>query len=405
MNMNVNEKIAEVAENAKEDLVTFLREIIAIPSMSGQEEAVVQRIKAEMLATGYDKVWCDPLGNLLGIMGSGERLIALDGHCDTVDVGSPDNWQYDPFEGKYQDGIIYGRGAADQKGGLASAVYAGKILKEVGLPAGVSLLVVASVLEEDHEGLCWQYILKEDRLLPEAVILTEPSSLGIHIGQRGRLEIKVATRGLSCHGSAPERGENAVYKMAPIIQDIERLNQRLHSTSVLGKGTVAITDVRSLSPSLCAVPDSAVIHLDRRLSEGETEETCIREIQSLPSVQAAGAGITVPSYEVKGYSGVVYPTRAYHPTWLMEASHPLVQSAQRAYRNQFSRQPEVGVWRFSTNGVTTKGLFDIPTIGLGPGHEEHAHSPADQVDAAGLIKAAQFYAALLLDWTTPPHPA
>ena len=190
-------RIAQIAESLKEDVVKFLREIIAIPSMSGKEEVVIQRIKKEMEKIGYHNIRIDPLGNLLGIIGSGNRIIALDGHCDTVGVGNPDTWEFDPFKGEYHDNIIYGRGASDQKGGLASAIYAGRVLKEIGIPDNISLLVTASVLEEDFEGLCWQYILDEDTIKPEAVVLTEPSNREIRIGQRGRMEMKVKTRGIS----------------------------------------------------------------------------------------------------------------------------------------------------------------------------------------------------------------
>ncbi len=398
MKKSMKEKIAQMAESLKGEVVQFLREIISIPSLDGQEEAVVQRIKEKMLKIGYDKVWIDPLGNLMGIIGSGDRIIALDGHCDTVGVGNLDNWQCDPFAGDYRDHIIYGRGACDQKGGLASAVYTGKILKEIGIPAGISLLVVASVLEEDYEGLCWQYILKNSNIKPEVVLLTEPSNLEIKIGQRGRMEMKVKTKGVSCHGSAPDRGENAIYKIAPIIQDIEQFNKKLHSTSVLGKGTITITEVSSTAPSLCAVADSATLHLDRRLTEGDTMESCLKEIENLLAVKAVDARVTTPEYEVKSYTGLIYPIKAYYPIWLMNREHPLVRRAQGAYEKQFAQKAPVGVWDFSTNGVAIKGMFDIPTIGFGPGREEFAHTSGEHIHEDELIRAMEFYAAFVHEY-------
>jgi len=388
-----------MAVKLQDDLVQFLRDIIAIPSMSGGEKAVVQRMKEEMEKLGYDKVWIDPLGNLIGQIGSGSRIIAFDGHCDTVDVGDPANWTCDPFKGDYRDGIIYGRGASDQKGGLASAIYAGKILLETGIPEDTTFMVVASVLEEDCEGVSWHYIINEDKIRPHAVVMTEPSSLTINYGQRGRMEIQVKTRGISSHGSAPERGENAVYKMAPVIQAIERLNKELSSDSILGKGSVTISHIKSTSPSFCAVADSATIHLDRRLTEGETLESSIAEIQDLPEVKKANAEVKVYEFNAKGYTGEEYPTLAFYPTWLMEPNHPLVNTAEAAYSKQFSHKPKVGVWTFSTNGVATNGIYNIPTIGFGPGSEEFAHSPNDQIPADDLLKAMQFYAALTLEWS------
>jgi len=380
------------------DLVRFLREIIAIPSFGGGEGAVIDRLKREMEACGYDEVWTDPMGNLFGRLGTGARLLAVDGHCDTVGAGSPDGWKIDPFKGDHRDGVIYGRGASDQKGGLASAIYAGKILKDAGLPEDMSLLVAATVLEEDYEGLCWQYIVREDKIVPDAVLLTEPTGLGIRIGQRGRMEIKVQTWGKSCHGSAPDRGENAIYKIAPIIQDIERLNARLSAPPVLGKGTIAVTDVRSTAPSLCAVADSATIHLDRRLTEGETPESALEEVRRLPSVAAAHARLTVPEYDARSYTGLTYPVKACCPMWLMERTHPLVDAAAQAYQSLFNEPAGIDVWAFSTNGVATKGVFDIPTIGFGPGEEKYAHTAEDRVRSADLVKAVAFYAAFARQW-------
>ena len=395
---HIAEKIHTLAESLRDEVTEFLREIIAIPSITGNEGPVVNRLKQEMERIGYDEVRVDPMGNLLGRIGLGENVIAIDGHCGTVDVGNPDLWEVAPFEAVLRDGIIYGRGACDQKGGLASAIYAGKILKEIGIPDDTTLWVVASVMEEDCEGLCWQYIVKEDKMVPQAVILTEPSNLGIRIGQRGRMEIEVKTEGISCHGSAPERGVNAIYRMAPIIQEIERLNSRLTEHPTLGKGTVTITEIRSTAPSLCAVADSATIHLDRRLTKGETAESAIREVQSLPSVEAAEAKVTLLEYKEKSYTGLVYPTEAYFSLWMMEKSHPLVQSAIQAYRAQFQEEPGVDKWVFSTNGVATMGMFGIPTIGFGPGNEIYAHSPSDQVPIEHLVKAMEFYASMVQYW-------
>ena len=232
------------------------------------------------------------MGNLLGRIGHGPRVIALDGHVDTVDVGDPALWDRDPHSGDVEDGILYGRGSSDQKGGVAASVYAGALLKRRGLPEEITLYVTATVQEEDCDGLCWQYIVNELGLRPDLLVSTEPTSLRIYRGQRGRMEMTVHTTGLSCHGSAPERGVNAIYKMAGIIAEIEQLNERLEPRDPLGKGSVTISEIRSTSPSLCAVADGCTIHLDRRLTVGETEQTSVAEILALSSVQAAQATVT-----------------------------------------------------------------------------------------------------------------
>jgi putative selenium metabolism hydrolase len=381
----------------------LLRDIVAIPSFGGQEGKVIERLRNAMLDCDFDEVRVDEMGNLIGRIGSGERLIAIDGHCDTVGVGDPDSWEIDPFSGDYRDGIVFGRGAADQKGGLISALIAGKILKQLGVPDGFSLLVVASVNEEDFEGVCWQHLVMKEKLAPEVVLLTEPSDLEIKVGQRGRMEIKIRTRGVSCHGSAPERGDNAIYKLAPIIREVEELHDRLESASILGKGSISVTDVRSTAPSLCAVADTATLHLDRRLSEGETLESAVREVRDLPSVKDTRAEVTIPRYEIATHTGFEQLVEAYYPTWVMDRNDPVVRSAVQAHLSQFEKDAAVGVWQFSTNGVATKGMFGIPTIGFGPGKEEHAHTRDDQVCVDDLVKAAEFYSAFVLNYAaTPP---
>ena len=108
-------------------------------------------------------------------MGTGEKIIAFDGHIDTVGVGNAANWERDPYEGYETEDVIYGRGGSDQEGGVVSAVYGAKIMKDLGLiPEGYKILVTATVQEEDCDGLCWQYIHQEDSITPEFVVSTEP---------------------------------------------------------------------------------------------------------------------------------------------------------------------------------------------------------------------------------------
>ena len=393
------ERIRSQARRHERDLARFLRDLIAIKSLSAQEGDVIRRVEAEMKACGYDEVRIDPMGNILGRIGNGPRVVAFDAHVDTVDVGNPANWEVDPFEGDERDGIIFGRGACDMKGALASIVYGGRIIKELGLEGDCTLWVVGSVQEEDCDGLCWQYILNEDGLKPEAVVIAEPTNLGIYRGHRGRMEIEVRTRGVSCHGSAPERGVNAVYKMAPIVADIERLNERLGGEAFLGKGTVTIAEIRSTSPSLCAVADSAAIHLDRRLAATDTLESAVGEIEALPSVRAAGAEVVVLDYAVPSWRGLTYPTRKYYPTWLLPEDHPLLQVGTATYEQLFGEAPEVGRWVFSTNGVAVMGMHGIPCIGFGPGNEVFAHMATEQIPVEHLVKAAAWYAAFAGGYT------
>ena len=390
-------------------LAEFLKDIVSIPSLSSQEGDVVKFMAEAMKKLGYDEVVIDGMGNLLGRIGNGPRVIAFDGHCDTVDIGDISLWnKCKPYPAVIDQaaGKIYGRGCTDQKGGVASSIYGVAMLKQLGLvPENLTIWVVASVQEEDCDGLCWQYIVKEGKLRPEFVCSTEPTSLQIYHGHRGRMEIEIETKGVSCHGSAPERGVNAVYKMADIIKDIEALNERLPPVEPLGKGTVTISEIRSTSPSLCAVADSCTIHLDRRLTTGENEETSIAELKALPSVQKANAIIRVLDYSVPSWTGLVYPTKKYYPTWIIPQDSPQVTSAVKGYQDALGEDPVVSHWIFSTNGVSICGMFGIPCIGFGPGHEKFAHFPNEEIDIEHLTRACAFYAALVLEYAKTEVPA
>ena len=373
--------------------------MIAIPSESCQEEKVVLRIKEEMEKVGFDKVEIDPMGNILGYIGHGKHLIALDAHIDTVGIGNRENWQYDPYQGYEDEEIIIGRGASDQEGGMASMVYAGKIIKELGLEDDYTLLMVGSVQEEDCDGLCWQYIINEDKLRPEFVVSTEPTDGRIHRGQRGRMEIRVKTTGVSCHGSAPERGDNAIYKMGPIVGELKALHENLVDHDFLGKGSLAVSEIFHTSPSRCAVADSCWISIDRRLTAGETGDYAIQQIKNLPSVKAANAEVSMYTYERPAYTGLVYPTECYFPTWLIEEEHPVCNTLVEAYQGLFNEQPKVDKWTFSTNGVSIMGRYGIPCIGFGPGHEDQAHAPNERTWKKELVNCAAMYAAIPLIYT------
>jgi putative selenium metabolism hydrolase len=390
--MNINQ-INEKALQYKQDMVAFLRDMVAIPSTSQNEKDVVLRVKEEMEKCGFDEVIIDGFGNILGRIGTGSTVIAMDAHLDTVDVGNPDLWEVDPFKGDYRDGVIYGRGASDQEAGMASMVYAGKIIKELGLEEDYTLYVVGSVMEEDCDGLCWQYLLKENVIKPDVVVITEPTNLGIYRGHRGRMEMRVKTVGLSCHASAPERGENAIYKMTPIIMEIERLNEQLKDDPFLGKGTIAVTQIFFKSPSQNAVADECVIQLDRRLTAGETKESAVEELEEIFKKTGVDAQVEILQYSEKTYTGLLYPTEKYYPTWVFPEDSEVVQKAKKTFETLFNTPARIDKWTFSTNGIATAGMFGIPTVGFGPANEIYAHSPKDQCPDDHLVKAAAFYAA------------
>jgi len=386
--------VLQLAETYRDETAANLSRLVRLRSPSGGEKEAAAELKRQMEKAGFDSVRLDGLGSVHGRVGRGRRLIAVDAHIDTVDAGNLANWSEDPFSGRVAGGFVHGRGSVDQKGGAAAMVTAGRILKELGLGRELSGLFTGTVMEEDCDGLCWKYILEEEKVRPELVVITEPTNLGVYRGHRGRMEMGVSFQGLSAHGSAPERGRNAVYMASRAALEIEKLNERLRRDEFLGKGTLAVTEFASGSPSLCAIPDAARLHLDRRLTVGETKESAVAEVEAL--VKEMPAKVEVLRYDGKAYTGREYGMEKYYPTWTLAPGHPAVAQAAGVFRSLFGREPWIDKWTFSTNAVAIMGLHGIPCVGFGPGNETGAHAPDEKVAIDDLVKAAAFYALFAL---------
>jgi putative selenium metabolism hydrolase len=369
-----------------------LSALVKIPSPCGHEEAVCRAIAGMCRDAGCADVRFDGLGSVVARIGSGLRKLAFDAHVDTVGVGDPAQWSLDPFSGLVRDGRVHGRGAADQKGGAAAMITAARILAETGTPDGWSVWFTFTVFEEDCDGLCWRFLVEREGLRPDFAVSTEPTSCRLYRGQRGRMEIEAVVKGVSAHGSAPERGESAAYKAARAALAVERLNERLPADEFLGKGTVVVSKIDVKGPSLCAVPDQGTVYLDRRLTWGETAEGALEEVRR--AMGADAASVAMPCYEAKGWNGATWRQDLYFPSWKIEADHPLVAAGREVHRGLFGREPEVGRWTFSTNGVAICGVHGIPTIGFGPGDEDKAHAPNEWNRVDDLVACSAFYAML-----------
>ncbi|MCF7953189.1 MAG: YgeY family selenium metabolism-linked hydrolase [Spirochaetales bacterium] len=398
--MEVSKAIAEKAKEYRMFAAETLSKMVKTKSYSSKEEDVCRLIKSMCEDAGFDEVRFDGLGSVIARVGNGPKSIAFDAHIDTVEVGDESQWNFDPFSGEIADGLIKGRGASDQKGGAASMITAGKILKDLGYDGEYSIYFTFTVMEEDCDGMCWKYLIEEEDFKPDFVVSTEPTSCRLYRGHRGRMEMVARLKGVSSHGSAPERGESAAYKAARAVLAMEKLNEDLQPDegNFLGKGTIVVSQVDVKGPSQCAVPDQAMIYLDRRLTWGEDKDLAISQVKKYMAEaigeSEASIQVEMPWYTKRGWKNTDYGQELYFPTWKIPEDHEIVKSGVNAYEKLYGKAPAVDKWTFSTNCVATTGRHKIPAIGFGPGDENQAHAPNEINRIDDLEICAAFYAML-----------
>ncbi len=394
--MTVQEIKKRVEEN-RETIVQFLREICAIPSMNGQLKEVGERIQAEMRKLGFDEVRFDKMGNTIGRIGNGKKVIVFDSHIDTVGIGDPSEWEWDPFKGKVEDGRLYARGACDEKGSTPGMIYGMAIARDLGLLDGYTAYYFGN-MEEWCDGIAPNAFAEADpKVKPDFVVIGEPTKMRIYRGHKGRIELKITAHGESAHAASHYLGDNAVYKMMAVITDIRELDRRfrlgLGSHPIQGHPSVAVTDVSARTASLNAVPDQFTIYLDRRITSNEPRDQVIAQIQGLiPDYLQDEIHVDELFYDEPSYTGFVFPVSKFYPPWLLEDSHPLTQAGQETIEALWGEKRELGTWDFSTNGTYWAGKAGIPSIGFGPGDEKTAHMRDENVPIEEVVQATAFYA-------------
>jgi putative selenium metabolism hydrolase len=391
----VTTHIQQRVEASREVILRFMREICAIPSMTSQIGEVGQRICQEMQSLGFDEVRFDKMGNTLGRIGNGPKVIVFDSHIDTVGVGDPASWQWDPFQGKIEDGMLYARGACDEKGSTPGMVYGMAIARDLGLLDGWTAYYFGN-MEEWCDGIAPNSFVEVDpKVRPDYVVIGEPTRMNVYRGHKGRIELKVTAKGKSAHAASNHLGDNAVYKLLPVIEGIRDLEPKLGDHPFLGHGKITLSDLKVSTASLNAVPDEAVVYIDRRMTFGETKEEAIAQIQALIPEKDRGS-ITVEElfYDEPSYTGFVFPVDKYFPAWSLDENHPLVVAGQTVREMIGLPSAPSGKWDFSTNGIYWAGKAGINSIGFGPGDERVAHAVLECVPLEEVVKATEFYALL-----------
>jgi len=392
--MKTKEIQAKVSQQ-KENIIKFMREICAIPSMDSKIGPVGERIASEMRKLGYDEVRFDKMGNILGRIGSGKRVIVYDSHIDTVGVGDPAEWGWDPFEGKVEDGVLFARGACDEKGSTPGMVYGLAIARDLGLLDGWTAYYFGN-MEEWCDGIAPNTFVEVDPAVrPDFVVIGEPTKMNVYRGHKGRLEMKVTAKGKSAHAASNHLGDNAIYKLLHVIAGIRDLEPKLGDHPFLGHGKITVSDMHVQTPSINAVPDEAVIFIDRRMTFGETKEAVKKQVEDLIPVEFKDSvKVEELFYDDPSYTGFVYPVDKYFPAWAYDENHPLVQAGQKARIEIGLPDAPSSKWNFSTNGIYWAGKAGIAAIGFGPGDEETAHTVRDSVPLGDMVKATEFYAIL-----------
>ncbi len=389
------EQIHQKTEENRTNIVQFLREICAIPSYESLIGPVGERIAEEMRKLGFDEVRFDKMGNIMGRIGDGPRTIVFDSHIDTVGIGDPEEWQWDPFVGKVEDGVFYARGACDEKGSTPGMVYGMAFARDLGLLDGWTAWYFGN-MEEWCDGIAPNTFVEVDPgIKPDFVVIGEPTKMQVYRGHKGRIELKVTAKGVSAHAASNHVGINAIYLLLPVIEGIRDLEPQLGDDPFLGHGKITVSDMTVKTPSLNAVPDEAVIYIDRRMTFGETEEGAIAQVEALiPEESKDRVKVEALFYDEPSYTGFVFPVEKYFPAWALDEKHGLVQAGLEA-RELIGLEPKpASKWSFSTNGIYWAGKANIPSIGFGPGDEVTAHTVMDSVDLNDVVKATEFYAIL-----------
>lgn len=365
-----------------EELLEFTREIIRIPSISLEERAVAQAIAARMDALGFDTVEIDALHNVVGRLrgeGGGKTLL-LNGHMDHAAEGD----MVDPHDAAVIDGrpyghdgpVVHGRGACDNKGGVASMLYAAAAVRASGTALRGDCLVTVSAREEMAKGEGIRHMLDQG-LTADCAISVEATNLGVYVGHRGKAEFAVETRGRTSHAGLPQAGVNAILHMNKVLSALEA-SYAMPVHPFLGPASWTVIDIAAWPGRLTPiVPDRCEIVLDRRFFPEETTEDLLAGLQAV--LDAVGR-------DSPDFRAGITPLKRF-PAHMTDPQGPVVTAVRQARERRLGPLGALGSWYFGGEGAFLEQA-GIPCVGFGPGDEHLAHTPRDVVPVSHLTDAA-----------------
>jgi putative selenium metabolism hydrolase len=397
----------KLIKEIREEVIEFTQEMIRIPSFTGEEGELANKILKKLEEFGVDDAFIDEIGNVVGVMRGQENgvNILLNGHLDVVPIGNIDHWHpYDPFGAEIDNqGNIHGRGAADLKGGLCVHLFTMKLLKllkDKGASFKGNVIFSAVVHEEAAEMFGMEYLCKktfpDKKLGCDLVFLCEPTGLNVVLGQRGKVEIVVQTKGKTAHSSIPQAGINALEKMMPVLDHVFRkMSNNMSIHPLLGESSVTVTNLVCRPGALSIIPDECEISVDRRYMPGENVEELLEEFGLLfeeikkddPQFQAT---VCARKMVERSYTGYEKEVQKYHPPWITDEGHPLIQKTLLALR-KIEQHPEIKYWKFGTDGSMTSALMGIPTIGYSGTEERFAHTSEEMVNIEMMMQSLEGY--------------
>jgi succinyl-diaminopimelate desuccinylase len=386
-----------------ENAIDFARDLVRIPSISGDEGAVAERVMSEFKLLRFDETWTDEIGNVFArLKGTGNGpAILLSSHLDVVDAGDRSEWEHPPFDGLIAENHLHGRGAVDCKGPLALQTYAAASLRESRPPGDV--YVVHTVLEECGSwGMAEAMEQLSDRIA--AVVLGEATEGEIRIGHRGRIELMVTVRGVSAHASAPQRAADPTRLLPAVLVALQKFGDRIPSHNVLPRSTLAPTIIETWPKSRNMIPEEVRILVDWRTLPLGREHSTVEGLERFlhAELQEALLGslnlkVTVQEVSTKqrAYTGWERTMPISTHGFLMAESHPVVDTAVQAVSEVTGHVPAVRPWTFGTDGGYPCGVYGIPTIGYAPGNENYSHTNRERLDLESARTVYRIYPALV----------